>query len=73
MRLEMATDYLETKYRDRRTDCSTKSAADRLAIYVLMRKVEEAVAEYDKTNDHLRHAPGADCIRCRLVKAMEAP
>jgi len=50
--------------------CEIKHEADKLAIYVLIRKVKEAVAEYDKTNDHLKHDANGDCIRCRLVKAL---
>jgi hypothetical protein len=38
-----------------------------------MEKVKAAIAEYDTTSDHLKHGANSDCIRCRLVKAMEAP
>jgi hypothetical protein len=51
-----------------------RSEADK-PIYVLIRKVREAVAEYDKSNDHLKHDhlkhdANGDCIRCRLVDSL---
>jgi len=26
-----------------------------------------ALAEYDRSGDHLKHAHGADCMRCQLL------
>ena len=40
-------------------------------IYALMDAVTEAIREYDKTNDHLKHPPGADCIRCKLEAVIQ--
>jgi hypothetical protein len=40
------------------------------AIYVLMDAVADAIREYDKSGDHTRHGPGADCIRCKLEEAI---
>jgi hypothetical protein len=53
--------------------CSIQHAADKLAIYVLLRDVRHALAAYDATNDHLAHPPDGDCIRCRLLKTMDPP
>jgi hypothetical protein len=36
----------------------------------LIDAVADAVREYDRSNDHLRHEPGADCIRCQLLQAL---
>lgn len=39
-------------------------------IHVLMDTVADAIRAYDKTDDHLKHAPGADCIRCKLESSI---
>lgn len=54
-------------------DTSSRPVDNEKSIWVLIREVEEAIAKYDKSKDHSRHAPSGDCIRCRLVKALEAP
>lgn len=43
------------------------------AIYKLMDAVEEAIREYDRSKDHLKHGPNSDCIRCALVEALPPP
>ena len=63
---------IETRKRRPRTDALPRRE-DKQAIYLLMEKVKAAIAEYDTTSDHLKHGPSGDCIRCRLVKALEAP
>lgn len=42
----------------------------RAPIYVLIDTVAKAIEVYDQSNDHTRHAPGADCIRCKLAEAL---
>ena len=39
-------------------------------IYVLIDAVAEAIRKYDKSNDHSRHGPNSDCIRCRLEEVI---
>lgn len=34
--------------------------------------VRDAVLEYDKSDDHVAHAPGADCARCRVAAVVWA-
>jgi len=43
-----------------------KELAPKAPIYILVDAVAEAIREYDKSKDHLRHGAGSDCIRCRL-------
>lgn len=35
-------------------------------IYKLLEDVKDAIAEYDKSDDHIPHGAGSNCIRCRL-------
>lgn len=45
---------------------------DQEAIHKLVDVCREAVLEYDKGNDHIRHEKGADCIRCNLAAVLWA-
>ncbi|HEY8096867.1 MAG TPA: hypothetical protein VIE65_12360 [Methylobacter sp.] len=40
-------------------------------IYKLIDTVTEAIREYDRSNDHLKHGPGSDCIRCALETVID--
>lgn len=44
------------------------------AQHALVDAVRRAVLDYDETSgeDHLRHPPGADCVRCRVASAVWA-
>jgi hypothetical protein len=40
------------------------------AIWDLIGAVQHAIEQYDTSDDHRRHEPGADCIRCKLAMAL---
>ncbi len=40
------------------------------AIHKLTETCRQAVVEYDRSDDHTRHGPGSDCIRCGVAAAV---
>lgn len=36
----------------------------------LIAEVRKAIAAYDRSGDHMKHATGGDCIRCGIASAL---
>ncbi len=51
-------------------DFLRRDCLKRPPVYALIDAVAEAIREYDRSKDHLRHESGADCVRCKLEAAI---
>lgn len=49
-----------------------RPAPGQAAFHKLVDACREAVEEYDKSNDHVPHDRGADCVRCNLAAVLWA-